>query len=243
MAQSAEPNNVGKWYAEKMGWKLSSGNVMVEGTADVAYFELASRLHFQKTGMRLLDHNLSIFASGLEEEGGAYGIQARFPTIFDLNRLDTDANGRLKYQLIAVFDDDDIGRSAMKSLLYVNRLLKEYVSVFLLRREMPLRPQVPAQLGMLTTQQNQQFAGANCTIEDMLSDSLAQRFLSGAQNVLARPINPTVQTLHLPWNVAGKAQLREFAEKTATWNDVERLVNALRALRSYVGLPPEGSSS
>lgn len=239
MAQSAEPS---KWYAEKMGWKLSSGNVMVEGTTDVAYFELASRLHFEKTGMRLLDNNLSVFASGLEEEGGAYGIQARFPTIFDLIRLDTDAEGLFKYRLIALFDDDDIGRSAMKSLLYVNRLVKEYGSVFLLRREMPLRPPVPAELGKLTMQHNQPYAGANCTIEDMLSDTLARRFLSGSQNVLARPVDLAVQTLHLPWNVTGKAQLREFAEKTATWNDVERLVNALRALRSYVGLPPEGSA-
>ncbi len=243
MAQSAEPKNVGKWYAEKMGWKLSSGNVMVEGTTDVAYFELASRLHFEKTGMRLLDNNLSVFASGLEDEGGAYGIQDSFPTLFNLNRLDTDTNGRVKYRLIALFDDDDIGRSAMNSLLYVNRLVKEYVSVFLLRRAMPLMPLVPAELGKLTAQQNQAFAGANCTIEDLLSDALSRRFLSGSQNVLARPLDPAIQTLHLPWNLAGKAQLREFAQKTATWNDVEGLVNTLRALRSYVGLPPEGSAS
>jgi hypothetical protein len=77
-------------------------------------------------------------------------------------------------------------------------------------------------------------------IEDMLSDELCTRFIASNPQAVNRPAATAATGTHRYWTPSGKRMLRQFAEETATIDDVRSLADALRALRSYVGLPPDG---
>jgi hypothetical protein len=225
------------------GWSLSLGNVIVEGTSDVEYFALAARLHRADSGASLLGTDLSIFAAGLEEEGGTFGISERFPTLFNLASYDRDADGRRRFQAIALLDDDTMGRSAVGIIAGGHRQIREYESMFRLRRVMPRRMESAKALGAQTEAANAAFGRIECTIEDMLSDELCERFIAARPEAVSRPAVTAATGTHRYWTIAGKRMLREFAERKAPVNDVRCLTDALGALRSYVGLPPDGVRS
>jgi hypothetical protein len=121
------------------GWKLSDGNLMVEGTSDVAYFKLAARLYRTRAGLSLLGQDFSIFAAGLGNEGGTYGVSEKFPTLFNLASYDQDAAGRRRFKVIALLDDDRMGQAALTGITRGHRQIREYESIFRLRRLMPQR--------------------------------------------------------------------------------------------------------
>jgi len=222
------------------GWSLAAGNVIVEGTSDVAYFKLAARLHQASCGTCLLGSDLSIFAAGLEEEGGTFGISEKFPTLFNLAAYDTDANGRPRFRVIALLDDDSMGRSATNLIVGGHRQIREFESIFRLRRVMPKRSGSAKTLRNETEMANAEFARIDCTIEDMLSDRLCTRFIAASPEAVGRQAITSGTGTHRHWTPAGKTMLCQFAEQTATIDDVRSLIGALRALRSYVGLPPDG---
>lgn len=222
---------------------MSTGNVMVEGASDVAYFTLAARLHRAHCGASLLGTDLSIFAAGLESEGGTFGISERFPTLFNLAALDRDADGRQRFQVIALLDDDTMGRSAVGIIGGGHRQIREYASIFRLRRVMPKRVDSAKALAAQTEAANAAFGRIECTIEDMLSDELCERFIAATPESISRPAATAATGTHRYWTIAGKRMLREFAEQEATVNDVRCLTDALGALRSYVGLQPTGVES
>lgn len=240
MTTAASPKAGCEWYAAMCGWSLSTGNVMVEGTSDVAYFTLAARLHQAQSGVSLLGTDLSIFAAGLDDEGGTFGISEKFPTLFNLASLDLDTNGRRRFRIIALFDDDTMGRSAVNLIACGHRQIREYESMFRLRRVMPRRSDSAKTLRSQTDTANSDFARLECTIEDMLSDELCARFVVSRPDAVNRPASTMATGTHRYWTPPGKRMLREFAEKQATIDDVRSLVDALRSLRSYVGLPPDG---
>lgn len=240
MTSAASPKAGCEWYAAMCGWSLSTGNVMVEGTSDAAYFALAARLHRAQTGASLLGTDLSIFAAGLEEEGGTFGVSERFPTLFNLASLDQDPNGRRRFRVIALLDDDTMGRSAVKSIAGGHRQIREYESTFRLRRVMPRRTDSVRALASLTEAANAVFGRLECTIEDMLSDELCARFIASRPDAVNRPALTVATGTHRYWTPSGKRMLRQFAEEQATIDDVHPMVDALRSLRSYVGLPPDG---
>jgi hypothetical protein len=240
MTTVASPKAGCEWYAAMCGWSLSTGNVMVEGTSDVAYFALAARLHQAQSGASLLGTDLSIFAAGLDEEGGTYGISERFPTLFNLASLDRDPSGRRRFRVIALFDDDTMGRSAVKLIAGGHRQIREYESTFRLRRVMPRRSDSVKALTLQTETANSVFGRLECTIEDMLSDELCTRFVASRPEAVNRPASTGATGTHRYWTTSGKRMLRQFAEEQATIDDVRSLVDALCSLRSYVGLPPDG---
>lgn len=240
MTTTASPKAGCEWYAAMCGWSLSTGNVMVEGTSDVAYFALAARLHQAQSGASLLGTDLSIFAAGLEEEGGTFGISERFPTLFNLASLDQDPNGRRRFRVIALLDDDTMGRSAVNLIAGGHRQIREYESTFRLRRVMPKRSDSVKALASQTETANAVFGRLECTIEDMLSDKLCARFVASRPDAVNRPASTAATGTHRYWTPSGKRMLRQFAEEQATIDDVHSLVDALRSLRSYVGLRPDG---
>lgn len=222
------------------GWSLSAGNVMVEGTSDVAYFELAARLHRSQSGASLLGADLSIFAAGREEDGGTYGVSEKFPTLFNLALLDQDPNGRRRFRVIALLDDDTMGRSAVNLIAGGHRQIREYESTFRLRRVMPRRTGSAKALAEQTETANAAFGRIECTIEDMLSDELCARFVAARPEAVNRPAATAATGVHRYWTPSGKRMLRQFAAEHATIEDVRLLADALRSLRSYLGLPPDG---
>lgn len=240
MTTAASPKAGCEWYAAMCGWSLSIGNVMVEGASDVAYFALAARLHQAQCGASLLGTDLSIFAAGLKEEGGTFGISERFPTLFNLAALDHHPNGRRRFRVIALLDDDTMGRSAVNLIAGGHRQIREYESTFRLRRVMPRRSESAKALASQTETANAVFGRLECTIEDMLSDRLCARFVASRPDAIYRPASTAATGTHRYWTPPGKLMLFQFAEEQATIEDVHSLVDALRSLRSYVGLPPDG---
>lgn len=240
MTSTASPKAGCEWYAAMNGWSLSTGNVMVEGTSDVAYFELAARLHRSHSGTLLLGNDLSIFAAGLEEEGGTFGISEKFPTLFNLASLDQDPNGSRRFRVIALLDDDTMGRSAVNLIAGGHRQIREFESTFRLRRIMPRRTDSARALALQTGAANAVFGRLECTIEDMLSDELCARFVTSKADAVDRPASTMATGTHRYWTPSGKRLLRQFAEAQATIDDVHAMVEVLRSLRSYLGLPPEG---
>ncbi len=240
MSRSVSPNAGCEWYAATYGWSLLAGNVMVEGTSDVAYFQLAAKLNQVALGTSLLGKDLSIFPAGEEDDGGTFGISEKFPTLFNLAGLDLDANGRRRFRVVALVDDDTMGRSAVGVIAGGHRQIREFESLFRLRRVMPHRSGTAKALSVQTEALNSAFGRLECTIEDMLSEGLCNAFAAAKPEAVSRPSTVAGPGAHRYWTIAGKRMLREFAEKTATIDDVRALVDALRALRSYLGLPPDG---
>lgn len=244
MIQTNPPRAGCEWYAERCGWRLRRGNVMVEGTSDVAYFQLASRLFQKKHGRRLIDEELSIFAAGVGDDGGTYGISEKFPTLFNLAALDLDAAGRCRFKTIALLDDDSRGRQTLNGITKGNRQIREFESIFCLKRTMPLKAGSTQKLAERVRTANAAYKSIDCVVEDLLSKDLCDRFIQQMPHSVARPADTVGDGVRRRWTEQDKRRLREFAEESATLGDVLGLVEVLKALRSYLGLSPvvEGDS-
>ncbi len=215
---------------------------MVEGTSDVAYMEMAARLYRTATGRELLSQDFSVFAAGNGDEGGTYGVSERFPSLFDLASLELDAGGNRRYRVIALLDDDPMGRVATAGIARSDRRIVEYESIFRLRRVLPLRAGSAKALAEKTKLANSSYGTLECTIEDLLPDSLCDQFIKSAPHSICKPPLKTGSGVHRYWTLQGKQGLLRFVSQQATIEDAEGIINALRALRSYVGLPPDGAT-
>ncbi|AZD30739.1 hypothetical protein [Pseudomonas chlororaphis] len=228
------------WLASKLGWRLARGNVMVEGTSDVEYFEIAAYLYNVKTGLNLIGEDFSVFAAGEKDDGGAPGIMERFPSIFTTAMHDVDAASKIKYKIIAVADDDHYGKIAVNAVPKGHRAIFEYEHIFRLRRIMPLRAGSRDALKNQTRQANEEYGALDCVIEDLLSLAIIKEYQASNPGHLSGNIITLGKGHHAPWTPQGKSGLLKFTRKKAKIDDVELLVDVLKALRSYVGLPPEG---
>lgn len=228
------------WLASKFGWRLAKGNVMVEGTSDVEYFKIAADLYKAASGLNLIGEDFSVFAAGERDDGGAPGIMERFPSIFTTAMLDVDAASKIKYRIIAMADDDNYGRTAVNAIPKGHRAILEYEHIFRLRRIMPLRAGSRTSLKEKTKQSNNEFGTLDCVIEDLLSLALTKKYQTSNPSHISGSIITSGNGHHAPWTAQGKAGLLRFTRQKACIEDVANLVSVLKALRSYVGLAPEG---
>lgn len=213
---------------------------MVEGTSDVAYFNIASRLHRLANGMELLGDDFSIFAAGVGDEGGTYGVSERFPTLFELASIDVDGAGRRRFRVTALVDDDRMGQNAVTGITRGHRRIAEYESVFRLRRSMPLQAGSAKSLAEKTKAANACYGSLECVIEDLLSNELCTNFIQSMPHAVQRSAITNGSGMHRFWTEHGKRELLNFASTNAKVSDVTALIDVLRALRSYVRLPPDG---
>lgn len=219
---------------------MRAGNVMVEGTSDVSYFERCSQLYQARFGRRLLGADLSVFAAGHGDDGGTYGVSEKFPTLFNLASLDLDAGGRRRYRTIALLDNDRMGQKAVAGITQGHRQIREYESIFCLKRVMPQRAGSAQKLGERTRAANATFPSLECTIEDLLSDAFCVNFVQAMPHAVARAATNSGGAHHRYWTDQGKRELRLSALRTATFEDMHPMIEVLRALRTYVGLPADG---
>ncbi|MFM0178742.1 hypothetical protein PQR52_09765 [Paraburkholderia aspalathi] len=230
------------WLARQWGWTLARYNVMVEGDSDARFFELASRLYAREHGRKLICRNISIFAAGRGNDGGTYGVAERFPTLHNVMRLEQDENGKRRYRVIALLDDDPMGRRAVNGIQTGNRSVKEYENIFRLRRVMPRTAGSAKSLETKTKTANAEFSNLDCVVEDLVSATLCDEY---ATQFPHHRIGVPIQLgsgHHARWELVGKAGLLRHAEQRATLADVGRLIEVLISLRSYFGLPPEGGT-
>ncbi|EMV7340640.1 TPA: hypothetical protein ACKRVK_002846 [Pseudomonas aeruginosa] len=231
-----------EWLASQRGWELKRGSVMVEGTSDVAYFNHASKLYESVEGRRLLDEDFSIFAAGMGSEGGTFGISERFPTLFELASIDAQNNPRRKYTVIALVDDDRMGQAAAIGISKGHRAIIEYEVIFRLRRKMPLRAGSVRVLEQKTKEVNAEYGNLECVIEDLLSLELHRKFQKNMPHALKKPSTHVGAGAHHYLTDDGKRELLKFTITEATIDDLQPVVDVIKSLRSYVGLPPSGST-
>ncbi len=229
-----------EWYANQHKWKLLRGNVMVEGTSDVDYLSLAAGLYFKSSGSHLLGKDFSIFPSGLGDDGGTFGVSEKFPTLFNLASMDLDSAGRGKYRVITLVDNDEMGRKVVTGISKGHRKIIEYESIFRLHRIMPMRAGSSKVLLEKTKDANKEFERLDCVIEDMLSAELCDCFLEKNPSALRRHADIQGSGKHYYLTDVGKRSLLVFAKEYATIEDVKNIIELLKALRSYVGLPEIG---
>jgi hypothetical protein len=226
------------WYAQRLGYSLQKGNVMVEGNTDVAYFQLSDRLYSKAFGIHLIGKDLSIFAAGSGDEGGTYGIIDKFPTLHELARLDVDQNGKLKFRVIALMDDDYEGRKAVR-VIEGSRRLRENGQIFLLRRRMPRKSRDRVPLGVHVREENQIFGGAMCVIEDLVNSTLADIYFEKNEHHVLHTVEVGGVRRRI-WSEDGKHGLFKFVSANAELDEMVMFIEVLKSLRFYLGLPPDG---
>lgn len=235
-----ESQSLAQLYAARKGWNLLRGNVMVEGTADVAYFELASNLYERDTRVSLVGKDLSFFPAGLGDAGGTYGICEQYPTLLNVVHADPDPNGKLRFRVIALFDKDTHGKNALRMLTKSNRSIRENSNAFLLHYCMPRKSRDSKPLGEHIAAANAYCSSLDCEIEDLLNDAICVEYAAQFPHHLARTTTLDCET-HRDWTVDGKRGLLEFARDVAILSDVVRIVDAIKSLRFYLGLPTDGA--
>lgn len=213
---------------------------MVEGTSDVAYFEHCSKLYEAQCGLRLVGVDFAVFAAGRGDDGGTYGVSEKFPTLFNLAKLDMDAAGKSRFRTIALLDDDRMGRRAVTGISQGHRQIREYESLFKLRRIMPLRAGSIQKLEEKTKAANTTFTTLDCTIEDLLADSFCSKFINNKPEALEKVLRSVNGASRRVWTPDGKHKLLQETIRTGTLEDMQLMVDVLRALRTYVGLPADG---
>lgn len=228
-----------QWFAERCGWTLRRGNVMVEGNLDAKYFGFANRLYRDQHGLDLIGKDLSLFAAGTGDEGGTYGVIEKFPTLHALSRLDLDAHGKVKYRIIALLDDDPKGRAAIKHMGQ-NRTLKENAQLFLLRRKMPRKTRDAVPLTAHVKTANEIFNGLPCVIEDLVDSTLCDLYAEQFPQHVIGPIRAIGGGHHRGWTEDGKHGLCRFVQTNAQLGDVSQFLDTLKSLRFYLGLSPDG---
>lgn len=87
---------------------------------------------------------------------------------------------------------------------------------------------------------NEDWKGLDCEIEDLLGQDLIELFLEENPNSLRR--DPIVMNgrCHYEWTDNAKGKIFNFTKQYASLNDITELVEILKSLRFYLGLPAEG---
>lgn len=241
MSTHSTPATGCQWYATQMGWgTLLRGNVMCEGNLDVHYFALAAHLYLAERGLHLIGKDLSVFAAGSGEAGGTYGISEKFPVLHALSKLDIDVNGKIKYRTIALMDNDHAGKSAVLGMTKANRTIRENEHLFLLRREMPRRSRDRQPLTKHLDEANRQYGTLQCVIEDQLDMSLCDLYAEQFPHYVRGSKHVIADGHHIDWSQDGKFGLSRFVKENAGLDEVALLVQTLKSLRFYLGLPEDG---
>ena len=181
-------------------------HIIVEGSTDVTYFETAARLAQEQWGVDLLA-GFRVSPPGEDREGGAEKAVREM--------LLLDARG---VPAVALFDDDEPGRSAAKS---VREFSNQKVHV------------LPAEFDPL---KNPNGSGKT-EIEDLVALPLMERFY--AENSEFQPEERTVRGELTRVVVAGtdKEAAADWIADHASFEDLQRIVYVVCMLRDSIGLP------
>lgn len=230
-----------QWYATQMGWgTLRRGNVMCEGNLDVHYFMLAANLHLAAGGLSLIGKDLSVFAAGTGDAGGTYGISEKFPVLHELSKVDIDVNAKIKYRVLALMDNDPAGQAAVQGITKTSRTIRENEKLFLLRREMPRRSRDRGPLTTHLDEANKKYGVLQCVIEDLIDVNLCDLYAEQYPQHIQGAKHVTANGHHFDWSKDGKFGLSKFVKENAGLTEVAMLVETLKSLRFYLGLPEDG---
>ena len=222
-------------YGKALGFGVRSRTIIVEGITDVELFALAAKLEEAASGTDLMD-GLAIIAAGRGEAGGTQGVIRELVAFRGIARTVLQPNGLAKYRFVALFDNDPAGKYAVKSLQALDHSIIECKDVFRLRPVMPIATSLdPTNLCATLEAHNTNHRALDWEIEDLLSKDIAQAFLAERPDAVVRTIE-IGGYVHREFTRDGKAQIHRFVKDHGVHRDLVKAIEALKALRSYLGL-------
>jgi hypothetical protein len=228
-------------FMRRFEWELSSAGILVEGTTDSDYFELASELYEEKHGHILLGDGLDIFAVGERDEGGCSQLQQMFLALRTVLRTDpVDGDGEA-IKIICLLDNDTRGLGIFRSLTTTRMGFVAYRDVFLLHRVVPKGTRNPQEYAKLVEQQNPKASTMPCETEDLFSRSLLEGFCQDTTDALESPPKYWAQGHHFAIRGHLKPAFYRYARANAIYEDVIGLIEYLQSFRYALGVDPRGS--
>lgn len=231
-----EPGELTTEYCRRKGWSLFRRNVMVEGNSDVRYFELASKLYLAANSRSLLGVDFGCFASGTGDNGGVDGVIREYAALRQIVDSDRDANLSTLFRVVALLDDDPAGRACAKSLSTAWRY-RHGRDFFLMRRTWPMSTNEP---GVLCKQLEQDRFPLFTEIEDLVSAPFLDSFADERSDAFRRAMQHESGARYSNFNEQMKGALWIYVKENAILADLIQIVECLRAIRFYIGLPPDG---
>ncbi|MGC3091675.1 hypothetical protein [Pseudomonas aeruginosa] len=223
-------------YGMSRGWRVLPRTVLVEGTSDVALFELAAH-HFLKQSGKAILADLAIVAAGEGDQGGTRGVVRELMVLRSLATAFLSPAGRPIYRAIGLFDNDTAGRRAVKGAHDIDVSIIEYRDVFRLRPAMPRTGSIdPAALQRSFEKQNEAYKSLDWELEDLVGEQLMSLFLEEHPTALLRDYKAS-DAVHREFTRDGKSQLVRFCKSYADLTNLQRLIDVLHALRHYLNLP------
>jgi len=235
-----QPGDLVRGFAALYGWPIKPRSILVEGEHDQRYFGVADRLYAAETGLQLIGNKLAIFPTGIGDEGGAFGLQKHFHPLRAIMDRDVDRDGHKVFHAIALFDSDLEGRRGFAALSGRHLSYRKWRDIFLLERCLPRTTRDSAQLEKLVATTNVPWKGMDCEIEDLVSPDISECFLQENPNAVFRTNEERAGGMHYFFRPQYKSKLVKYVEDYALLADVQRVVEVLKSLRFYVGLPPDG---
>jgi hypothetical protein len=238
-APSGAPGDHVRWFASKVGWAIQPGvNVVVEGDHDVRYCRLADIMHQRMTGRRLLGDGFHVLAAGVGNAGGTDGIMRHFVSIHKAARLDLRPDDLLPvFRLAALLDDDMRGREAFHYLTANHTDCLRWRDVFLLQRQYPNTRDLK-QIELRIKALNLPWKAHNCEIEDLLPKPMIDLFHEEHTNCFSREPEEVAGRWHFEFAIATKGLLCTYVEHLASPEDLNEIINALKALRFFLAVNP-----
>lgn len=233
MAEALDPLAA---YARSKGFPVRSCIILVEGTSDADLFSLTSDLFRKKTGTNLME-DIAFVPAGERNDGGVRGVIRELLILYGIATTVFDSSGRLRYRIAALFDNDSAGRYAVRSAPQFDIRLTEFKEMFLLRPMMPLtKNRDPNAIRSLVERSNAAYRNLDWELEDLFPLSFLKAF--DAEHLSAVKHKAVVgDKTHRDLTSDGKAQFHRFVKQNALLSDLEGMVEIMRAMRSYVGLP------
>lgn len=232
----AEELDTVKRYGRALGWELERRTVLVEGTTDVELFHLAARLESEKSGVDLLGTEFAIIAAGTGDLGGTRGVIRELTCLRGLARTCLLPNGQPLYRFVGLFDNDRAGRLAVKAARDLDASIHEYKDVFRLWPVMPATGSLdPKTLQKSFERQNADYKGMDWELEDLLPGQFFDALVSDHPNAVIKT-TPMKDKIHRDLSRDGKAHLHRFVKEYAIRDDLDAVIETLRAVRFYLGL-------
>lgn len=222
-------------YALSKGYNARSRTVIVEGSTDHDLFELAARLERNASGKNLLAE-LAFIPAGERDQGGTNGVVREILCFRAFARTTLLPNGRPRYRVAALVDNDKHGHQAIKYMRQYDISITECKDVFILWPEMPLTEnRDPIGMQRMLENANARYKGLDWEPEDLLPANFVEAFEREHSAGISRK---TVREgkVHRDFTPDGKARFHRFIKQHAMHGDVAKVIEALQALRCYLGL-------
>ena len=222
--------------AGQLGWQIARTTVIVEGTSDVTFLFRASELYAQSYGHPIIDQDFAVVAAGQGDEGGVDGVNRMLVTMRQTALADRDAMGKVRFRFGGLFDKDYAGKRAFNLAPQFDPSVQRYRDIFLLQPVMPEVGDGISDRMIEATQANITYSDLDWEIEDLCSESFHQGFESRHSGLAPGKVQRS-DRIHRDFTRQAKSQLvRDFCDH-ATLQDALEMVNLIRVLRGYMGVP------